>query len=462
MSEDETEILINGDKSPVPVTTKDTPAKNSCLRWLALIFMAILLFAPAYTESNLISLDEQLSAQPFSLTSREYGLLFTTYQATATFFPLIGGFIADYIGVRKSLLLFTCLFTIGQISFFWGLYTTDYYFLVLGRFFLCSMLGAVVTIYKAIGYMFKFSEVSFAMAFAMAVSRVAIPAESFITPLIYDNSGLVWAPAILGLSLCFIAILCSFIIGIIQWRIKKGRREEASERRNREFAFNETMKFGKLFWGLAMTLALGFTSLMCFYNQASDFTLRRFGIDYETIKYIIAVIPFMFSVAAPIAGLSTDSIGKKPIFIALGMFVMMVSHLVLMLLPNYEDSYVGIAPYLLMGIGAGIFGAAIWPSIAIVVDQKLLGTAFGFAYMLWQVLQEIILAVGDVVIASTSHNKFGYFYFEVLMMSLTIAGLITSFYVYVLDRKYYKGVLTSIGSGPQKQTPDSKKPKKKM
>jgi MFS family permease len=68
-----------------------------------------------------------------SLTSTEYGLLYTVYAAPNTILPLFGGILVDKIGTRNALIIFYTFLVLGQGIFMIGGYRKNFHLMLVGR-----------------------------------------------------------------------------------------------------------------------------------------------------------------------------------------------------------------------------------------------------------------------------------------------------------------------------------------
>lgn len=93
----------------------------------------------------------------------------------------------------------------------------------------------------------------------------------------------------------------------------------------------------------------------------------------------LIIIPYLLSaVLAPILGLIVDKVGRRGKFIVLNALFFFISHLLFCLLPNYNYFHpIIILPLVLLGISMGLYCSVVMPSVPLVVDRKIIGTALG-------------------------------------------------------------------------------------
>src|SRR6202034_1676550 len=88
------------------------PEPGPLFRWLVLIFVSLALFGSYYAYDALSPLADVLKEQ-LHFTDLDIGFLQAIYSFPNIFTVLIGGFIIDRIGLRKSLMIFGVLCFIG-------------------------------------------------------------------------------------------------------------------------------------------------------------------------------------------------------------------------------------------------------------------------------------------------------------------------------------------------------------
>src|SRR6202162_5050409 len=94
----------------MPETVRPEPSRF--YRWMVLIFVSIAMFGNYYVYDALSPLADVLKQQ-LGFTDSNIGLLQAIYSFPNIFTVVIGGFIIDRIGLRKSLMIFGVLCVLG-------------------------------------------------------------------------------------------------------------------------------------------------------------------------------------------------------------------------------------------------------------------------------------------------------------------------------------------------------------
>ena len=140
--------------------------------------------------------------------------------------------------------------------------------------------------------------------------------------------------------------------------------------------------------------------------------------------------PFAAMIATPLFGLLVDKVGKRALFMALGSFLLMPVYLMM--------AYTSIdlkVPMAIMGIAFSLVPAVMWPSVAYLVDEAKLGTAYGLMTMIQNIglfgFNWMIGWANDYSGASAA-NPGGY---ALGMWIFSILGFLGFFFAFMLRRE---------------------------
>ncbi len=106
-----------------------------------------------------------------------------------------------------------------------------------------------------------------------------------------------------------------------------------------------------------------------------------------------SIIVFAAMIATPLFGLMCDKLGRRAFFMAFGSLLLLPVYL--MLAYKVVHLYV---PVTMMGIAFSLIPAILWPSVAYLVDQRRLGSA----YALMTLIQQIGFAAMNWLIGKTN------------------------------------------------------------
>jgi MFS family permease len=190
-----------------------------------------------------------------------------------------------------------------------------------------------------------------------------------------------------------LAIVCSAIYWAMEsYAEKQYALAKAGETDKLEF--KGIFRFDLSYW-----LVVG----LCFTFYSAIFPFRTFAIDFFTNKILAlhggtaaieavkvlglkqagrlnSLLPFTAMIATPLFGLLVDRVGKRAWFMMFGSLLLMPVYL--MMAYSSVSLYVPVA---LMGIVFSLIPAVMWPSVAYIVDQSRLGTAYALMTLVQQI-----------------------------------------------------------------------------
>jgi MFS family permease len=153
-------------------------------------------------------------------------------------------------------------------------------------------------------------------------------------------------------------------------------------------------------------------------------TSREFG------GFVLSILTFFTMFGTPAFGLLTDKIGKRALLMTLGALLLIPSFLIM--------AYTNVSLYVpmsMMGLAFSLVPAIIWPSVAYIVDQKTLGTAYGLMTM----IQNIGMASFNWILGWANDrsgagpaNPAGY---HLMLQILTGLGVLALLFAFLLRRR---------------------------
>ncbi len=399
------------------------PEPSRMYRWVVLLFISLAQGGNYYIYDSINPL-ERIFIEKLGYSGTMFGWLNSSYSVAAVLTLLIGGIIIDRIGTKKSLFMFAVLCFLGALLTAWrGNFVT----MVAGRTVLGlgaeSMIVAVTT---ALAKWFKGKELSFAFGVNLTIARLASVAA--------DNSP-TWAkstfypqgpsgePSWQGpLMIAAVAGLLCLVCSAVYWYLEsaaEARYELGKAGSVDKLEFKGILKFNPSYW---------YVVGLCFTFYSAIFPFRTFAIDFFTNKILAyqggvsaseavkviglqqagvlnSLLPFSAMIATPLFGLLVDRIGKRSLLMMVGSILLMPVYLMMAYLP--ASHYVTFAfpwisqghltiehatlPILLlvtmamMGTAFSLIPAIMWPSVAYIVGESRLGTAYALMTLIQQI-----------------------------------------------------------------------------
>jgi MFS family permease len=377
-------------------TTRPEPSRS--YRWAVLIFVSLAQAGNYYIYDSINAL-ERIFIDHLGFSATQFGWLNASYSVAAVATLLVGGIIIDRIGTKKSILAFAVVCFLGAVL---TASKGSAPVMIAGRTVLGlgaeSMIVAVTT---ALAKWFKGKELSFAFGINLTIARLASVAA--------DNSP-TWAnrafypdgpggqpswqnPLLIAVGAGLFAVLCSMIYWALESRAEK-RYELGKAGSTDKLEFKGIFRFDLSYW-----LVVG----LCFTFYSAIFPFRTFAIDFFTNKILAthggtqaaeamrvvsleqagrlnSLLPLAAMIATPLFGLVVDKVGKRALFMMFGSLLLMPVYLMMAYSPT--SLYV---PVSMMGIAFSLIPAVMWPSVAYIVDQSRLGTAYALMTLIQQI-----------------------------------------------------------------------------
>jgi MFS family permease len=421
------------------------PEPSRLYRWAVLIFISVAMGGNYYIYDSINPL-ERIFIDKLGYSATAFGWLNSSYSVAAVATLLIGGIIIDRIGTKKALTFFAVLCLLGAaLTAARGRAGV----MIAGRTILG--LGAesmIVTVTTALAKWFKGKELSFAFGINLTIARLASVAA--------DNSP-TWAnkafypdgpagepswqgPLLIAVGAGVLAVACSGIYWALESRAEE-RYELGQAGSVDKLEFGQIFRFNRSYW---------FVVGLCFTFYSAIFPFRTFAIDFFTNKILAAhsgalgaaeaikqagfcnsLLPMTAMVATPLFGLMVDKIGKRALFMMVGSALLMPVYLMMAYLsaaktitfavPWFSAGHLTLEHFTLpllllvtmsmMGIVFSLIPAVMWPSVAYIVDQSRLGTAYALMTMIQQIgffLLNLLIGTANDYSHAGPNNAGGY------------------------------------------------------
>ena len=416
------------------------PEPSRLYRWAVLLFVSMAMGGNYYIYDSINPL-EGIFKDTLHFSATAFGWLNASYSVAAVVTLLIGGIIIDRIGTKKAITFFATLCLLGAALTAArgqpGVMIAGRTVLGLGAE---SMIVAVTTV---LAKWFKGKELSFAFGINLLIARVASVAAdnspTWANRVFYPNGPggePSWqGPLLIAVGAGVLAVFCSGIYWVLESRAE-GRYElgKAGSIDKLEFglsfrirglplrqsgakvwqALKEFFRFNPSYW---------FVVGLCFTFYSAIFPFRTFAIDFFTNKILAthpgmtlseatqqagfcnSLLPITAMIATPLFGLMVDKVAKRALLMMIGSVLLMPVYLMTAYLSASRTVTFAVPwitawhftllhltfPVLLlitmsmMGIAFSLIPAVMWPSVAYIVDQSRLGTAYALMTLIQQI-----------------------------------------------------------------------------
>jgi len=434
--------------SQASLTVHSLPAPSKLYRWIVLIFVSLAQFGNYYIYDSINPL-ERIFHDQLGFSASMFGWLNSSYSIAAVATLLLGGLIIDRVGIRQALLLFSALCLLGAaLTAMEGRFGP----MVAGRTLLG--LGAesqIITVTTALARWFKGKELSFAFGINLTIARLAsIAADNSPTwaQWAFFPNGTSAQPSWQRPLVLAVIVGSTCMVGaIVYWVMERYADSHYSLGKSGEpdkLTFREGLKFNPSYW---------YVVALCFTFYSGIFPFRTFAIDVFTSKILAAqgattamtavfaaaqqeagrlnsLLPLSAMIATPLFGLLADRIGRRAMLMLLGSFLLMPVYLMI----AYSSLPLSV-PIIMLGIAFSLIPAVMWPSVAYIVNEHRLGTAYALMSLIQQVgffvFNWAIGKANDVAGASPTHPQ-GY---ALGMWIFSILGFLGLFFSFMLLKR---------------------------
>jgi MFS family permease len=377
----------------------ERPQPTKLFRWIVLVFVSLAMFGNYYVYDCIAPVADLLSKQ-LNFSDSNIGLLQGIYSVPNVIMVLIGGIIVDRIGTRKSVFLFGILCLIGAVIPAFpdlvsnALHVKILYVMAAGR--LIFGLGAeslIVAVTTAIAKWFKGKELSFAFGINLMIARFgSLLAQN--SPSWAKSAYFSWrSPLVISV---YFGTLC-VLAPIVYWGLEAyaDRRYELGKGSTDKVVFQDLKNFGVSYWYVVALCIVFYSAIFPFETFAYKFFMDVHGATREAAGFLVGMLTFFTMVGTPLFGLFADKIGKRALLMMFGSLILIPVYL--MMAYAHSNSHVNLhVPFLgtfdlpavlliamsMMGFAFALIPAVMWPSVAYIVDEKKLGTAYGLMTMI--------------------------------------------------------------------------------
>jgi MFS family permease len=342
------------------------------------------LFGQFYAFDNPSALNEQLKEHMLSKaqspdTQYEYyfNLLYSVYSLPNMLLPLLMGVAVDRCGCRLMICGLGACVVLGHALFSAGVGFGSWSMMIAGRV-LFGLGGESVQVAQncLLFRWFKGHEVAFALGLNLSVARAGSVLNDVLSPWAathWDVVGAMW----LGTLLCF----GSFVANVISVIVDKHEGDKANledSTSDEDISLQEAFRMPRLFWCLTGLCVILYCAILPFNNIASAFFVETTFMNMplaEAQQRAGNVMSIMFLVSAlgtPPFGALVDFVGLRGHFLLGSAVLVTVTYGAMFVIPAALSM-------LSLGVVYTVFAGALWPTFALTVPQKQLGTAYGIA-----------------------------------------------------------------------------------
>lgn len=342
-------------------------------RWAVLVVISLAMFGNYYVY-DAVSPIADLLKQQLGFSDKNIGLLNAIYSVPNIVMVLIGGIIIDRIGVKRATLLFGALCFIGAAI---TAATGALPIMASGR--LIFGIGAeslIVSVTTAIARWFKGKELSFAFGANLTIARLgsfaALNSPTWAKPAFANWQ---W-PLLIAVGFGVFCVVAGVIYWIMEDRaVRRYKIGEAAE--TEKVTFSDLFRFGRSYLYVVLLCVTFYSAIFPFQTFAVKFFIEAHGTTREFGGFLSSLITLLAMIFTPLFGYLVDRVARRSLFMMCGSLLLVPVYLMM----AYADIPL-LVPMGMMGIAFSLVPAVMWPSVAYIVEEGRLGTAYGLMTMI--------------------------------------------------------------------------------
>jgi MFS family permease len=417
------------------------PEPSPLYRWTVLIFISLAMFGNYYVYDSAAPVFDLLSTQ-LGFTDEQLGLLYTVYSIAAVLVLLIGGYVIDRWGTKKSITLFAL---ICLVAAFVTALSDLFVVMAAGRFLLG--VGAeplIVAVTTALAKWFKGKELSFAFGINLMIARLGSAtadwSPTWAGPL-YQN----WQdPLWLATGIAGVSVAGALLYWIMEQRAE-GRYRLAEAAETEKLERKGLYSFSASYWYIVALCVVFYSTVFPFRAFAIFYFQQAHGLERAAAGLLNSLLPIAAMIATPLFGLMVDRIGRRSFFMGVGSLVLLPLFLIVTYAPSGPPINLGghevpltlLLVMILLGLVFSLIPAVMWPSVAYIVEGHRLGTGYALMTLCQQVgMAGIPWLIGrtNMVFEASPDNPAGYAPGMWIFTVLASLGLFFSFMLWRTER----------------------------
>lgn len=417
---------------------------SKAARWTALLIVSFTMFAGYYMADLMAPLQVMLQEQ-LGWSATDYGWYTGAYGwfNVFFFFLILGGIILDKMGVRFSGLAAAVVMVCGALIKYWAITTqslagqswqilfwtfpAQVWMAAFGyAIFGVGVEVAGITVSKVIVKWFKGHELALAMGLQLAIARMGTALALSTSLPISRLFGTVSAPLLICLVMLCIGLLAYFVYTFNDKRLDASRaalRIADEKGADEEFHIRDLgmILTNRGWWYLAILCALFYSAVFPFLKYATGLMINKYHVTPNLAGAIPGLLPFGTILLTPFFGNLYDRKGKGATIMILGAVLIILVHS-LFAVPALSHWLIAVMLMLVLGIAFSLVPSAMWPSLAKIIPEKQLGSAYALVFYLQNMvaLMTVPATIGWVL------DRY------CIQSQSTVNGMTTTVYTYTL------------------------------
>jgi len=386
---------------------------SKAARWGALGIVSFTMMG-AYFFNYVMSPLKQILEEQNGWSSSDYGFFTGAYGWLNVFALMLffGGLILDKKGVRFTGILSTFLMVFGSIINFYAMAVPslgDHLIFGINSQVMIAAIGFAIfgvgcevtgiTVSKVIVRWFKGHEMATAMGLQVALARIGTGmALIFALPLAVHFKEVSAPVAVGGLAMC-LGLLAFVVYTFMDRKLEKEQVKTTEEELEEKFKMSDVgfILKNKGFWLIALLCVMFYSCVFPFLNYSNDLLVNKFHVDGKLAGLISSLLPFGTVLFTPLFGGIYDKKGKGATIMIIGAILILFVHIIFTI-PFLNNWMLAVVLMIILGIGFSLVPSAMWPSVAKIIPEKQLGSAYSLIFLIQNIgLMGVPYLIGTVL-----------------------------------------------------------------
>ena len=383
-------------------------------RWLVLLLVSLAMFGNYYVYDALNPVVDLLRSQA-GLSYGQVGMLSTAYNIAALLVLLAGGYVIDRWGTRNAIVVFSAICVVAAAL---TAMAPQFETILAGRFLLG--IGAeplIVAVTTVLAKWFTGRELGFAFGLNLSIARLGSASAdwstSFASPLYANWQDPMW----LATGVAAAGLAAAALYWMVERRAQ-GRVDLGEADRGDRLDLRRLYAFDRGYWYVVALCVVFYATVFPFRTFAIDYFQQAHGLGREAAGMLSSLLPMAAIVATPLFGLWVDRVGRRALFMLVGIVVMLPLFLAVTYLPPGPPLAIPFAGtqsvpltlvlvVLLLGGVFSLIPAVMWPAVAYLVEPRRLGSAYALMTFCqqvgWAVVPPVVGWLNDRAGAGPEH-----------------------------------------------------------
>lgn len=211
---------------------------------------------------------------------------------------------------------------------------------------------------------------------------------------------------------------------------------------DRKFNFSNLLELDIRYWLLILNFCILSGSVQPFMNIGSSYLQNTYNYTQENGNLLLIIPYIICTIFTPLIGYFVDIYGGRCQWLLLSSIILSLSYYIIGNIDiGINNSYYPILSLIGIGCSYSSMTAIIWPSFALVVDAKLLATAYGIQTSIYNViLATYYLIVGALIDKDNINNNMKYKDVNRFLLINSILSIFTVLLLWYKDEKYQKQI----------------------